>query len=154
MSHQHMIESLEAQLSALNAERQRLQTEIGCSDAKGIITMVRSMESQLCALYEQNHVHDLEEQLGQHYLELTLLQDELGCSDADSVINMIRSLEAQLCALYKQGAGSTQPTIDSVPVGQQTENLSDVLQSFKDRLSSLTHDMESRGSISPVVTAA
>ena len=48
-----MMESMEAQLGALYAERELLQRELGVSDADDIIAMVRSLEEQLADLYRE-----------------------------------------------------------------------------------------------------
>ena len=49
---------LEAQLQVLYAEREKLAQELGVSDAESLITMVRSMEHQLCALYQEKESSD------------------------------------------------------------------------------------------------
>ncbi|MGP1271724.1 MAG: hypothetical protein ACTS22_00155 [Phycisphaerales bacterium] len=47
----HDIERLTRQVEALVAERNRLFGELGVADADGLIAMIRSLESQLVALY-------------------------------------------------------------------------------------------------------
>ncbi len=44
---------LAAQLSSLYGEREFLQREIGASDATEVVNMVKSMEAQLKAFYEE-----------------------------------------------------------------------------------------------------
>lgn len=46
-----MIRNLVAQLEAVYADRELLQKELGVSDARDLIHMVRSMEIQLNDLY-------------------------------------------------------------------------------------------------------
>ena len=47
------IEELNAQLHSLYKEKEELQNALGVSDARDVILMVRNLEAQLCALYEE-----------------------------------------------------------------------------------------------------
>jgi 23S rRNA U2552 (ribose-2'-O)-methylase RlmE/FtsJ len=82
------VESFEAQLEALYAEREMLASELGCCDAEGIIDMMQNLEAQLCDMYDRfggvkqvdtsasmqllSHVQDLSEQLDGLYSERSL----------------------------------------------------------------------------------
>lgn len=46
-------DSMHEQLEALYAEREWLSQELGCCDAEGVVSMVRSLEGQLADLYQQ-----------------------------------------------------------------------------------------------------
>ncbi|MGI4788641.1 MAG: hypothetical protein ACRYFS_07300 [Janthinobacterium lividum] len=45
--------SLEGQLNSLYEDREYLERELGLSDARELVTMVRSLEAQLIDLYQQ-----------------------------------------------------------------------------------------------------
>ena len=53
MKVEQTIEELNAQLHSLYKEKEELQDALGVSDARDVILMVRNLEAQLCALYEE-----------------------------------------------------------------------------------------------------
>ena len=53
MKEKQTIEELNAQLHSLYKEKEELQNALGVSDARDVILMVRNLEAQLCALYEE-----------------------------------------------------------------------------------------------------
>ena len=53
MKVEQTIEELNTQLHSLYKEKEELQNALGVSDARDVILMVRNLEAQLCALYEE-----------------------------------------------------------------------------------------------------
>ena len=53
MKVEQTIEELNAQLNSLYKEKEELHDALGVSDARDVILMVRNLEAQLCALYEE-----------------------------------------------------------------------------------------------------
>ena len=53
MKVEQTIEELNAQLNSLYKEKEELEKALGVSDARDVILMVRNLEAQLCALYEE-----------------------------------------------------------------------------------------------------
>jgi len=53
MKAEQTIEELTQQLDSLYKEKEELQDALGVSDARDVILMVRNLEAQLCALYEE-----------------------------------------------------------------------------------------------------
>jgi hypothetical protein len=105
-----LTESIENQLNSLYGEREQLVNEIGVADAAAIITMVRSLESQLRTFYEANEGRaaaanadesSLALQLHDLYAQREQLEQRIGTSDADSIAMMVANLEAQLRELYR-----------------------------------------------------
>jgi photoactive yellow protein len=117
---------MEAQLSSLYADREKLLQELGVADASEIVSMVRSteggLEAQLRALYSdretlaqelgvteaadiiarfRNLTNSMEWQLIALYEERERLNRELGISDSAEIVTMVRNLEAQLRDLYQ-----------------------------------------------------
>ena len=53
MKAQQTIKELTEQVESLYKEKEELEAALGISDARDIILMVRNLEAQLCALYEE-----------------------------------------------------------------------------------------------------
>ena len=53
MNEEQVILHLREQLKVLYEDRNELHRSIGVSHSSGIVAMVRSLEAQLCALYEE-----------------------------------------------------------------------------------------------------
>ncbi len=57
MNDEQIILHLREQLKVLYEDRNELHRSIGVSHSSGIVAMVRSLEAQLCALYEERDPH-------------------------------------------------------------------------------------------------
>jgi len=108
-----LVQSLDAQLQTLYAEREALN-EVGLSSVGDAIDMIQSMEHQLEELYQEQEAlqnsprpasptqQDTFEQLQSLYKEQEQLRRALGVSSANDVIEMVEDLTAQLDATYAE----------------------------------------------------
>lgn len=140
------------QLQALLAREEKLQRELGVSDADDVIEMVEGLSEQLTELYEGQEqlaamnvngaenaaamVKSMQHQLESLYERQEALS-ERGIDDVGEAVTMIESMEAQLNELYDERHQLAEAGIDS-----GTEAL-DRIRDLESRLDSLADEHDS-----------